>query len=293
MQHVFDRKQIAHQRRRFYTSANDGTYFLFDWTMREIADRLSIVRRNFPTCLTIGGRGKAATFSDHGTQTYITLDADTSVLPVQGGIIAEEDFLPIGKQSIDLAVSALSLHTVNDLPGALLQIRESLKPDGLFLAGMLGGETLRELRECLYEAEVELRGRVSPRVAPFADKPQMGSLMQRAGFALPVVDSEILTVTYDNVFALMHDLRMMGEANAVKERTKNFTPRSVFLRAGELYAERHADPDGRIRASFEIIFLLGWAPHETQQKPLRPGSAQTRLADFLGTEEIGTGEKPH
>lgn len=293
MQHVFDRKQIAHQRSRFRTSETDDRYFLFDWTMREITDRLSIVRRNFPACLTIGGRGKAATFPDHGTQAYMTLDAATSLLPARGGIIAEEDFLPIGKQSIDLAVSALCLHTVNDLPGALLQIRESLKPDGLFLAGMFGGETLRELRECLYEAEIELRGRVSPRVAPFADKPQMGSLMQRAGFALPVVDSEILTVTYDNIFALMHDLRMMGEANAVKERTKNFTPRSVFLRAGELYAARHADPDGRIRASFEIIFLLGWAPHETQQKPLRPGSAQTRLADFLGTEEIGTGEKPH
>ncbi|PZO87351.1 MAG: SAM-dependent methyltransferase [Micavibrio aeruginosavorus] len=293
MQHVFDRGQIARQRSRFRSSETGDRYFLFDWTMREITDRLSIVRRDFPVCLTIGGRGKAAAFADHATQTYITLDASASVLPPQNGIVAEEDFLPVAKQSIDLAVSVLSLHTVNDLPGALLQIRESLKPDGLFLAGMFGGETLRELRECLYEAEIELRGRVSPRVAPFADKPQMGTLMQRAGFALPVVDSEILTVTYDNIFALMHDLRTMGEANAVRERTKYFTPRSVFLRAGELYAARHADPDGRIRASFEIIFLLGWAPHETQQKPLRPGSAQTRLADFLGTEEIGTGEKPH
>jgi NADH dehydrogenase [ubiquinone] 1 alpha subcomplex assembly factor 5 len=208
-------------------------------------------------------------------------------------VAADEDFFPFAPCSLNLVVSALNLHTVNDLPGALLQINKSLKPDGLFIAAIMGGETLFELRRCLEEAELELTGGVSPRVAPFADKPQMGDLLQRAGFSLPVVDSDIVTVSYNSIFSLMRDLRRMGEGNATVGRHKTFTPRSLFLRAGEIYAEKFADPDGRIRASFEIIFLIGWAPHTSQQKPLRPGSAKTRLAEFLGTEEIGTGEKPH
>lgn len=295
MQDIFDRKKINAQRRRiFKTDNNDSRYFLFDWTMREISERLSLVRRDFPLCLKIGARGKDFLSNNFGIENLFIADTALPFLPSSPkSIVCNEDFLPIKKQSLDLVVSPLALHTVNDLPGALLQIRESLKADGLFLAGILGGKTLFELRECLYEAEMEMRGGVSPRVAPFADKQQIGSLMQRAGFSLPVVDSETVTVTYDSIFPLMQDLRSMGEGNAVYARARNFTPRSIFFRAGELYAQRYADPDGRIRASFEIIFLLGWAPHETQQKPLRPGSAQTRLADFLGTEEIGTGEKPH
>lgn len=284
---VFDRKQIKRQRLRALTSFSNHD-FLFEWSMKQIADRLSVVRRKFPLCVQIGARGNPLPANDFGIEMQTVIDS------VYGGdIIAEEDYFPFAPQSLDLVASALNLHTVNDLPGALLQIRQSLKPDGLFIAAIMGGETLFELRQCLSEAELEITGGVSPRVAPFADKPQMGGLLQRAGFSLPVVDSDIVTVTYDSIFPLMRDLRGMGEGNAVTERHKNFTPRKVFLRAGELYAQKFADTDGRIRASFEIIFLIGWAPHDSQQKALRPGSAKTRLAEFLGTEEIGAGEKPH
>lgn len=283
---VFDRAQIRRQRLR--SAHNTGHNFLFDWTMKQIADRLSVIRRKFPLCVQIGARGESLPADDFGIETRIVMDT------IPGGtLVADEDFLPFADNSLDLVVSALNLHTVNDLPGALLQINRTLRPDGLFVGALMGGETLHELRQCLGEAELELTDGVSPRVAPFADKPQMGGLLQRAGFSLPVVDSDIVTVTYESIFPLLYDLRRMGEGNAVIERGKSFTARSLFLRAGELYAEKFADPDGRIRASFEIIFLLGWAPHDSQQKPLRPGTAQTRLAQFLGTEEIGTGEKPH
>lgn len=280
---VFDREQIRRQRRRANPHLSSHG-FLFDWTSKQIADRLSIVRRKFPTCVQIGSRAPVLPAHEFGIETQIVTGRD---------VICEEDFFPFAPRSIDLITSALDLHTVNDLPGALLQINQSLKPDGLFLAAMLGGETLHELRACLAEAEANLRGGITPRIAPFADKPQMGALLQRAGFTLPVVDSDIVTVTYESIFPLMRDLRLMGEGNAIIERSKNFTPRSLFLHAGALYAQKFAEPDDRIRASFEIIFLLGWAPHESQQKPLKPGSAKTRLAEFLGTDEIGTGEKPH
>lgn len=279
---VFDRRQIRRQRARAAASFNDHG-FLFDWTMKQIGDRLSVVRRKFPFCAQLGERGPSLDATEFGIETQIIAGRD---------ILCEEDFLPFAPQSYDLVVSALNLHTVNDLPGALLQINRSLKPDGLFVAALLGGETLYELRTCLSEAELELSGGITPRVAPFVDKPQMGGLLQRAGFALPVVDSDIVTVTYESIFPLMKDLRLMGEGNAIAERSRHFTCRTLFLRAGELYAQRFADPDGRIRASFEIIFLLGWAPHASQQQPLKPGSAKTRLADALGTDEIGTGEKP-
>lgn len=293
MINVFDRRQITRQRAR--SVAAPATHnFLIDWTMNQLADRLNVVRRRFPVCAQIGARGSALSADDFGISTQIF--SDSAIEPLKGkanGVLCEEDFFPFAAQSLDLVVSALNLHTVNDLPGALLQIRNSLKADGLFVAGILGGETLHELRTCLNEAELELSDGITPRVAPFADKPQMGSLLQRAGFSLPVIDSDIVTVTYESIFPLMHDLRLMGEGNAIAERRKSFTRRALFLRAGELYAQKFSEPDGRIRASFEIIFLLGWAPHESQQKPLRPGSAETRLATFLGTDEIGTGEKPH
>jgi SAM-dependent methyltransferase len=285
---VFDRPQIARQRARTL-HAPDGHDFLFRWTMDQIADRLDVVQRKFPACVQIGARGPTLAAGTFGIDKIIRTDITAALGP---DIVCEDDFFPFANASLDLVVSALSLHTVNDLPGALLQIRRALKPDGLFAAAVLGGETLIELRQCLMEAELELMGGASPRVAPFADKQQMSGLLQRAGFALPVVDSEMVTVTYDNIFKLMADLRHMGEGNAIAGRRKNFTPCALFLRAGELYANRFADPDGRIRATFEIIFLLGWAPHESQQKPLKPGSATTRLATFLNTDEIGTGEKP-
>lgn len=285
---VFNRARIARQRARII---NQGTSadFLAQWAMDQIEDRLDIVRRNFPVCVQIGTRAPVITKEKFGIETLVTTDL-TPLAPAS--VICDEEFLPFANQSIDLVVSALDLHTVNDLPGTLLQIRRALKPDGLFLSAMLGGETLYELRQCLLEAELEITGGTSPRVAPFADKPQMGGLLQRAEFALPVVDSEIVTVTYDSIFGLMKDLRHMGEGNAIAARIKHFTPRGIFMRAGELYAEKFSDPDGRIRATFEIIFLLGWSPHNSQQQPLKPGSATARLADVLGTQEISTGEKP-
>lgn len=281
---VFDRTKVRRARER-RNGGRDNPYFLFDWSIRQLAERLDVVKREFPLCVRIGARGPSLSASQ---KEFVTDAAHLS-----NDIICEEDFWPFAENSIDLIVSALNLHTVNDLPGALLQFNKSLKADGLFMAAMLGGETLRELRECLSQAEMEISGGMSPRVAPFADKPQMAELLQRAGFSLPVVDSEILTVTYDTIFALMHDLRAMGETNSIAARLKSMSGKQLFIRAGELYAQNHADADGRIRATFEIVFLLGWAPHASQQQPLRPGSAQTRLADALGATEIGTGEKPH
>ena len=188
-------------------------------------------------------------------------------------------------------VSALTLQFVNDLPGTLIQIRRALRPDGLFLAAMLGGDTLTELRQAFAQAEAEIEGGISPRVAPFVDIRDAGALLQRAGFALPVTDVDRLTVRYRSAFALMHDLRRMGATNPLIERRRAPLRRATLMRMAQVYAERFADPDGRLRATFEIVFLSGWAPHASQQQPLRPGSAQARLADALGTREISTGEK--
>jgi SAM-dependent methyltransferase len=185
----------------------------------------------------------------------------------------------------------MSLHWVNDLPGTLAQIRAALRPDGLFLAAMLGGETLHELRACLMEAELQESGGVSPRVSPFAELRDAGALLQRAGFALPVADRDRITVTYETPLKLLADLRGMGESNAVHERPRGFTKRSVLFRAAALYQERHGADDGRIPASFEVIYMHGWAPHQSQQQPLRPGSAAAPLAAALGGDEQSAGEK--
>ncbi len=188
-------------------------------------------------------------------------------------------------------VSALALQFVNDLPGTLVQIRRALKADGLFLATLLGGETLTELRQSFAAAESEIEGGLSPRVAPFADLRDLGALLQRAGFALPVTDVDRLLVRYDSPFALMHDLRRMGATNALVARRRTPLRRATVMRMAEIYAQRFADADGRVRATFEIVWLTGWTPHPSQQQPLRPGSARTRLADALGTQEISAGEK--
>ena len=189
--------------------------------------------------------------------------------------------LPLAPARFDLVVSALSLQGANDLPGALVQIRQALRPDGLFLGAIVGGQTLRELRAVLVEAETETRGGASPRVAPFADVRNMGGLLQRAGFALPVADSDLVTVRYANLFALMADLRAMGATNALVARDRRPARRDMFLRAAELYGARFADADGRIRATFEIVSLAGWAPHESQQKPARRGSGRVSLVNAL------------
>jgi SAM-dependent methyltransferase len=180
----------------------------------------------------------------------------------------------------------LALQTINDLPGALVQIRRALKPDGLFLAALLGGATLSELRESFAAAELEIEGGVSPRVAPFVDVRDMGSLLQRAGFALPVTDLDRVTVRYATPFALVEDLRRMGATNPLAERRRTPTRRATAMRMAEIYVERFADPDGRVRATFDIVWVSGWAPDPGQQQPLKPGSAKVRLADALGTSEI-------
>ena len=190
---------------------------------------------------------------------------------------------PLARASYDLITSAMALHAVNDLPGALVQARQALKPDGLFVACLPGGQTLNELRTCLAQAESEIMGGLSPRVFPFVEIRDLGSLLQRAGFALPVVDSEVLTVRYPSMFELMRDLRAMGATNSLSERQRRPTPTRLFTRAAELYRERFSNTDGRVRATFEILWALGWSPHESQQKPLKPGSAKRRLADALGS----------
>jgi SAM-dependent methyltransferase len=207
-------------------------------------------------------------------------------------VTADEEALPFAEGSLDLLVSALALQFVNDLPGALIQIRRALKPDGLLLAALIGGDSLIELRSAFAAAESEMEGGASPRVAPFADIRELGGLLQRAGFALPVVDSERVTVRYDSALALMRDLRRMGATNILHERLRTPLKRGTLERVREIYADRFADADGRVRATFEIIWLSGWVPHESQQKPLKPGSAAQRLADALGTTELPAGEKP-
>ena len=205
-------------------------------------------------------------------------------------LVADEEWLPFREESFDLVTSCLSLHWVNDLPGALIQINRSLKPDGLFLSALLGGETLHELRTCLFEAEIAVTGGSGPRVSPLTDLRDAGALMQRAGFALPVIDADTITVTYASPFALMQDLRAMGETNAVLDRPKRGLRRDVLMRTAELYGSRHGLPDGRIPATFQVIYMHGWAPHESQPRPMRPGSAKSRLADALDTEEQQTGD---
>ena len=200
-------------------------------------------------------------------------------------VAADEEALPFRDASLDLVVSVLALQFVNDLPGTLIQIRRALKPDGLLLAALAGGDTLIELRQAFAAAEAEVEDGVSPRVAPFSDVRDMGALLQRAGFALPVTDVDRITVRYGSPLALMHDLRRMGATNPLVERSRRPLKRATLMRMMEVYAERFSDPDGRIRATFEIVWLSGWAPHESQQKPLAPGSARQRLADVLGTRE--------
>ncbi|MGH1403468.1 MAG: methyltransferase domain-containing protein [Alphaproteobacteria bacterium] len=249
------------------------------------------VNRTFETALNIGARCPISNKHEKIRDLFVT-DLTQQTAPQSGPYIqASEEFLPIAPQSLNLVTSNLTLHTVNDLPGALLQIRQSLKEDGLFIASLFGGETLHELRTVMTDVELSLYNGISPRISPFADKPQMGDLLFRAGYNLPVIDSEIITVTYDNIFKLLHDIKGMGESNTILKRSKTPVNKQFFMRVAELYHERYAEADGRICASFEVIFLLGWAPHKSQQKPLRPGSAKNSLAEALGTTEIKTGDK--
>jgi SAM-dependent methyltransferase len=210
---------------------------------------------------------------------------------VRGGLVADEARLPLAEARVDLIVSSLALHWLDDLVGALIQIRRALKPDGLFLGALLGGATLTELRACLMDAELELTGGAGPRVSPFLDAYDGAALLQRAGFALPVVDVDRVSARYDSPLKLVADLRAMGETNVLLDRPRSALTRGTVARAVELYFQRFGAKDGRVAATFEIITLTGWAPHPDQQKPIAPGSAQKRLADALGTREQGAGER--
>ena len=259
----------------------------------DIVMRLEAIMRDFPRAVDLGARNgafaQALADSDAAPRVGLLVEADLSgpMLAGRGGmrIQADEERLPFAAASLDLIVSSLSLHWANDVIGALVQARLALKPDGLFIGALFGGATLTELRQALTAAELELTGGAGPRVSPFADPSDAAGLLQRAGFALPVADVDRVTVRYDHPLKLMADLRQMGETSVLAERHPRPLTRRVLARAFEIYARDFAGPDGRLPATFEILTLTGWSPSETQQKPLRPGSAKVRLADALGGVE--------
>lgn len=293
--HPFDRRLLAQRQDRAAAGATAHD-FLLQRVAEDFTVRLGAVQRQFPTVVDLGAHhGVLARSIRHlpGVATVISAESSWQLLAMcpPPRVLTDLEMLPFRDGSLDLVVSGLALQLVNDLPGTLVQIRRTLKPDGLLLAAVLGGQTLTELREAFLLAEAEMEGGASPRVAPFADVRDYGSLLQRAGFALPVTDTDLVTVTYASPLALMHEIRGMGASNVLKARRRQPLRRSTLMRACEIYIERHARPDGRIPATFEIITLTGWAPHESQQKPLRPGSARVRLADALGTRELKAGEK--
>jgi SAM-dependent methyltransferase len=289
---IFDRALLRRRRRR--AAALGPATFLLDRVAGDLAERLVTVLRRFELAVDLGTPGDAVRTALARLESVGKIVA-ADVMPdaTRGEIVvaADEEALPFGDATLDLVVSALALQFVNDLPGVLVQIRRALKPDGLLLAALLGGETLTELRQSFAEAESDIEGGVSPHVAPFADLRDLGALLQRAGFALPVTDVDRVTVRYDSAFGLMHDLRRMGATNALLARRRTPLKRATLQRMAEIYSQRFADDDGRVRATFEIVWLSGWAPHPDQQQPLKPGSAKARLADALGTREIPAGDK--
>ena len=263
---LFDRALLRARQSR--ASKLGPATFLLDRVAGDLRDRLQAVLRKFDYGADIGTAGAGLCDALRG-QVGALAHIDLPDIESQGLVLAPA--------SLDLAVSALALQFVNDLPGILSQIRRALKPDGLLLAAMIGGDTLTELRQCFAAAEAECEGGLSPRVAPFADLRDVGGLLQRAGFALPVADLDRIVVRYGDAFALMADLRRMGATNILLERRRTPTRRATMLRMAQIYTERFADPDGRIRATFDVIWLSGWAPHESQPKPLKPGSAMASL----------------
>jgi NADH dehydrogenase [ubiquinone] 1 alpha subcomplex assembly factor 5 len=296
---VFDRRllRIRRDRAAAQLSAHD---FLFREAAERLTERLQDIKRRFEVALDLGCHGgevaRALNFQG-GIETLVQCDlsAGMAASARDGGksrlaLAADEEALPFAAASFDLVLSSLSLHWVNDLPGALLQVRRILRPDGLFLGALLGGETLCELRAVWTEAELAEEGGAGSHVAPFADIRDAGALLQRAGFALPVADAETITVTYPDAHALMADLRGMGEANVAVLR-RGFARRAALDRMAKLYKERFGDASGRIPATFQVIYLTAWSPHDSQPKALRPGSAQARLSEALGAMEKPAGDK--
>jgi SAM-dependent methyltransferase len=279
---IFDRKLLRDRQRR---AARFGAEkFLLDRASEELLERLSTIARKFPRAALVETPDAAAMearlLGSGQIETIDALNIEDAAESV-GGAPAQ----------YDLAISLVSMQWFNDLPGVLAQIKRLLKPDGLLLAAMIGGDTLIELRDALASAESEIEGGISPRVSPFVEVRTLGGLLQRAGLALPVTDVDRVTARYANALELMRDLRRMGATNALTERSRKPLKRATLLRASEIYAQRYADADGRIRATFETLWLSGWVPHESQQQPLKPGSAKARLADALRAVEIPAGEK--
>jgi len=266
--------------------SRDRQSFLAQDVGESLALRLGAVNRRFQHALDLSSRAQIfdliAPSAENWTRTALSPGN-------HGEVVADEEALPFTSNFFDVVVSALSLHAVNDLPGALAQIRRVLKPDGLFVAALFGGATLNELRAAFGAGESEILGGIGPRVSPFADLRDLGGLLQRAGFALPVTDSEKTAARYGSFATLAEDLRALGETNMLIERAKTFLRRDVLASMLSHYTER--DPDGRLIATFEVVYLTAWAPHESQQKPLRPGTAETRLAEALGTQERSAGER--
>ena len=296
---LFDRRL---HRQRLDRAAHDfaAADFLKVRAAGDMVERLEIILREFPICVDLGSRNGAFSAllaqSDARAKIGMVIETDLSaaMLGHRPGhrLQIDEEALPFAPASLDLVVSSLALHWVNHLPGTLIQVRRALKPDGLFLGAIFGGQTLTELRQCLIQAESDLTGGAGLRIAPFADAFDVAGLLQRAGFALPVADLDRVTVRYDHPLKLISDLRRMGETNALADGRGRPLSRPVLARAMALYEQRFSDPDGRVRATFDIMTMTGWAPHPIQQQPLKPGSAKMRLADALGTQEISAGEKP-
>jgi SAM-dependent methyltransferase len=295
---IFDRvlhaRHLARAAKRFA-----GADFLKRRAASDLVERLEVINRRFERAADLGARDGTFARALDGSPAadkigqLIQSDLSAAMLARATGprVVADEERLPFAPGALDLVVSSLALHWVNDLVGALIQIRLVLAPDGLFLGAMLGGATLTELRGALLDAETDLRGGAGPRVSPFADAADGAALLQRAGFALPVIDTDLVTVRYEHPLRVLADLRAMGESSALFERPVAPLTRAILTRACTLYQERHAGPDGRVAASFEILTLTGWAPHPQQPRPLRPGSAKARLSDALGAVERQAGEK--
>lgn len=288
LQPLFDTGLLIERKRRALARAVPGADFLLERVADELSERLAGIERHFDNAVTVfcvTAAAAEAVLASGRADKVRRIEADPAFLAGAPGVVAEPEILPLEPESIDLAVSLLALQETNDIPGMLAQIRRALKPDGLFMGAIAGAGTLSELRESLLAAETELYGGASPRVIPFTDIRDAGALLQRSGFALPVADIDTVTVRYDTLFNLMADLRAMGATNALCDRSRRPGTRRLFQRAAEIYAERFSDADGRIRATFSIVWLLGWAPDASQQKPLKPGSAQVSLAKILGEKK--------
>ncbi len=281
---LIDKKALSMNRQRALRKRVDGADFLMKFVAEDLVTRLETIVRDFK---------RAALLNEPGSRVFEMLDTQKNIDSVfasysleflngkQESLVAADDLVAFAQNSLDLIVSPLVGQFINDLPGLFVQVRRALRPDGLFLASFVGGSSLQELRSVLIEAESEITGTVSVRVLPFVDVRDAGGLLQRAGFALPVTDSDTLTVRYDDIYSLMRDLRAMGAQNPYADRSRKFLSRKVLERADALYRERYASEEGRISATFEIISVSGWAPHESQQKPLAPGSAKISLKDVL------------